>query len=253
VTATPAASEGRMRASIASGWNHYVTATLGGVASTGGLDGLELRTVFGRYPVTNENSVYRFEIVDDPRRRLEVELAFGPGGELFPPETRKSGRVLELPRRIELSWSAWAPGMQPVFGTRAEMTADAKDELVARIEFEAGYGAQIVLRAGDPGQKPPELAPDGETNKRVRRRRQDPESEQDRRISAILSAPPVPGVVLEIDGFPAGTSDAGGELRIRQRFAPQRLKLVGRGWRITALEKLPGKAPRYVGWMRRNP
>lgn len=69
----------------------------------------------------------------------------------------------------------------------------------------------------------------------------------------MLAAPPVPGVTLRIDGFDEGLSDADGELRIRRPFRPDRLTLIGRGWRLTALEKLPGSAPRYVAWLRRNP
>lgn len=250
VIARPSVAQGRMRAAIVSGWNHYVMEALIGRALSTGVDGLDLRTVFARYPDTNENCAYRFDVAGESKP-LGVELAFGPGGELFPSETWRTGHVLDLPKRIELAWSAWAKGMQPVFGTYAA-NEDREEELVAHIAFEAGFGAQIVLRAGDPAQKPLEFA-SGEREKRVRQRRQEPQSVQDERIAAVLAAPPVPGIAMEIDGSPSGRSDAGGELRIRQRFTPARLTLVGRGWRLTALEKLPGNAPRYVAWLRRNP
>lgn len=252
-----ASAGGRMRALVA--WGTRQDVMYDHVFSTVYMsgDGLELCRVHGSYPgPDDELARFRFEVAADARG---AEIAFGPKGQLFPPTAWDPKRALAFSGIAPFAWSAWADGMQPVFGDEKSFTSegrqprDDEDRRAVRVAFERGYGTQIVLRAGDPADPVAELPQAKPGVRDSVRPRRDRKGEQASVAAAILAAPPVPGVVLLIDGLPAGTSDAGGELRVAQFVKPSALKLIGRGWRATVLEKLPGGGLRYVVWLKRNP
>ena len=251
VVAKPAAAEDRMRGWLAKG--EVENRFLREVIDTA-LGGIEGRVVLGdflsshfRESPTYQLAAYRFEAGP----RTGAEILFGPSGSLFPSGGWSAERPLVLLERTDFSWSAWSEGQQPLFGSQVG-DVDGTDE-TRRIElrFDPGWGAQIVLRAGSPNDIVDE--PAMWSLERPRRQGRVQERAKAPSDAAVLAAPPVPGVTLRIDGLDEGLSDAVGELRIRRPFRPDRLTLVGRGWRLTALEKLPGTAPRYVAWLRRNP
>jgi hypothetical protein len=172
-------------------------------------------------------------------------------GSLFPKTDWDANQPLELRQQLQFTWSAWCAGMQPIFGDRGSFrTTDDREASVTGLRFDPGWGAQLFLRAGDPDEIAKQSWPWRSARGRHPRETATPEVHA---AAAVLAAPPVPGVTLRLDGLDAGLSDESGELRIAQRFPPVELTLIGRGWRVHTLEKLPGSAPRYVAWLRRNP
>jgi len=169
-------------------------------------------------------------------------ISFGPGGVLFPSKSHPADEPFELPESIYFTWSAWAEGMQPVFGTQREFVEQSDGTRVASVAVQRGSGFELLLRAGDPA-----------------RIAQDPwpwpanAGGQDLAVLAALAAAPVPGVKVEIDTYAAGASDLDGSVRVSHPILPRRITLVGRGWRLCALDRLPGGEQRYVAWLRRNP
>jgi hypothetical protein len=243
------AASGRMkRWGSTSSWSHERVEE--GEGALG--DGLDVSCVLGDFPdprraVYRPEDVFRFEAEDG----VAARIAFGPVGALFPKTDWDAAMPLKWNRAPQFTWSAWAAGKQPVFGDRGVFRSSKdRQPSVTRLRFEAGWGAQIFLRAGDPYEIAKRNWPWRKARDRHTREKSTLELNA---AAAVLAAPPVPGVTLRIDGLDAGLSDESGELRIAQPFPPVELTLIGRGWRVHALEKLPGSAPRYVAWLRRNP
>lgn len=169
-------------------------------------------------------------------------IAFGPGGDVFPVKSHPADEWFELPEKLDFTWSAWAEGMQPVFGTQRDFVEQPDGTRVASVAVQRGSGFEILLRAGEPERiaKDPWPWPEKVDG-------------QDMAVLAALAAAPVPGVKVEIDTYAAGASGLDGSVRIGHPILPQRITLVGRGWRLCALDRLSGGEQRYVAWLRRNP
>jgi len=250
VVAKPIVAQGRMR-----GWLSTLDArsrvTPDQLRRRGGV---EARVVLGnyvspRFGTSDRGTItYRFE-VDEER---DAEIVFGPAGSLYPTGGWSARRPLVLPASMEFSWSAWAEGMQPVFGDHLDCRPGDDGKATTKLRFEPGWGVHLVLRAGTPEQITSDVGAWSHLDSHVRAEVR-PDAENRSLEATVLAAPPVVGVTLQVDGYDEAVSDAAGEIRLRRAFEPRQLTLVGRGWRLTALEKLPGKAPRYVAWLRRNP
>lgn len=253
VLATYPAAEGRMRpwmtSTSRSASNRFERVDEFRAANA---EGIEIRVVGGGLPLERHDfasdQVFRFE----SDREVSAELVFGPVGQFFSSGGWPADRKFVLPYGLGFTWSAWAKGMQPVFGDQSDWKrSDDREVGITKVRFEPGWGAQIFLRAGDPETIARENWP--WTDPRTRARSRSRDKEIDDISAAVLAAQPVPGVTLRIDGLDSAMSDAAGELRIVQYGLPVQLTLIGAGWRVTSLQKLPGDAPRYVAWLRRNP
>lgn len=174
---------------------------------------------------------------------LPARVAFGPTGHVDLGGARDAASDFAMPEdRCQLAWSVWSEGMQPAFAAPRPAKADAGGSLVLDVPLEPGVGYEILLRAGDPA----EIAKDPW-----------PWTPQDfaahRAEYGALAGAPVAGVRVEVDTYANGASDANGAVRIRHPILPRRITLVAKGWRVCALDALPGGLPRYVAWLRRNP
>lgn len=248
VVAKPAVAAGRMRGwmtSIDRGGSFQGEAVYAGIDAHVVLGEMSQRTFGGR--LRDVFTVYRFDV----DKHADAEICFGPTGSFFPAKSRGARDPLVLFEALQFSWSAWSEGKQPVFGTTQDFGEAADDTRAVKFDFEPGWGAHIVLRAGSPSDIRSDLAL--WTDEKMRNRSRSEDRDGPRVEAAVLAAPPVVGVTLQIDGYDEAVSDEAGEIRLRRAFEPRQLTLVGRGWRLTAFEHLPGKAPRYVAWLKRNP
>lgn len=124
-------------------------------------------------------------------------------------------------------WSASAPGFRVAHETFDDL---ATLERAPRIELVRGFGAEILVREREPVKRP--MLPH-------------------RRAAC---APPVPHVVFLVNGGVVGESDADGRVLIGLPRAPARVALRAPGWKLVAVEPLPG-APRDVAciaWLERD-
>jgi len=251
VLAKPAVAEGRMRGwmtTLERGWG------LSGDVLSGVYGGIDAHVVMGEPANRRLTRSFREDLVDcrfDVEDNMSAEIAFGPAGSFFPTKSSSARDMLILFESLEFSWSAWSAGKQPIFGDQRNLKADAGGTRSAKLDFQPGWGVHLVLRAGAPTDIQSDLALWSDESLRRRTRSEDREGPSVE--AAVLAAPPIVGVTLQVDGYDEAVSDAVGEIRLRRAFEPRQLTLVGRGWRLTALEHLPGKAPRYVAWLRRNP
>ncbi len=175
--------------------------------------------------------------------RTGVSVTFGPRGGLFTAWSVHSG-VLALRRDNDCRWIVWRSGSAPVFGGPTDFQELEDGTRAATVRLEPGWGAQLLLRAGDPeaiARDPWPWAPE------------DVRAHGGVTELGALGAPPLAGVELWIDGVRAGESDAAGELCLRHPILPRRLTLRCDGWRVCALQKLPDAGQRYVVWMKRAP
>lgn len=170
---------------------------------------------------------------------LAADVAFGPRGRIFLADSAAAPTRFQVPERLEFTWSAWASGYQPTFGTEADFTHGDASLRVAEARMEPGFGTQILLRAGDPAAIARDPWPWPE-----------PVDSTNRAQLAALAAPALPGIGLQIDGMPGGRSDAHGELRVRSPLLPRRLVLFSSKWKVCALDRLPGPGLRYVAWLK---
>lgn len=249
VLATFPSADGRMRP-----WALSTTSRLDRFAETrtANAEGLDIRVVSGGLPPERHDFAYDQEFRFESELEVSAELLFGPVGSFFSSAGWSASRKFVLPPVLSFTWSAWAKDMQPVFGDEKDWKRSEHREVgIAKVRFEPGWGAQIFLRAGDPETIARENWP--WTDERARSRSRSRDKEIEGISAAVLAAQPVPGVTLRVDGLDTAMSDAAGELRIVQRLPPVQVTLIGAGWRATSLQKLPGDAPRYVAWLRRNP
>jgi hypothetical protein len=172
---------------------------------------------------------------------LVGEVAFGPGGNLFPREALASDAWFDAPKDARFTWSVWVPGRKPVWGDERAFARAEDGTFVVEVRVEPGTGHEILLRAGDPeelaGQRWP--WPDG--------------SMQERAVRAALGGPAVERVKVWLDAFPGPQSDEFGVVRIAHPILPREVELRGRGYRLVALDPLPGAGRRYVAWLKRYP
>lgn len=134
-------------------------------------------------------------------------------------------------------WVVSAPGYVPARGDEGDFH-DLRGRLVATVRLTPGWGATLVLR--DHGK----LLDGGGTEPWASYLRPG-------------ETPPVPGVVVFVDGAQAGTSDARGVVHLRRDREPERIVLVGPGWTVLESDqfrggRLMGDAREVVVWLTRR-
>lgn len=176
--------------------------------------------------------------------RIGGAVAFGPAGSMFTLRELDGDGSFTLARNGEVRWSAWAGGCAPRFGDERDLRAiDPRiangASKAAEVRLQPGWGAQLLLRRGDPTEIEADPWPwraGGGVN--------------DRAVLAALAAPPVPGVRCQVDGFGDAASDENGEVQLTTSAMPVRLTLRAEGWRLVALDALEGPGVRYVVWLK---
>jgi len=153
-------------------------------------------------------------------------------------------RPVMLPADAPLEWSVWRTGCAPQFGTESDFK-DVDGQRIAHVEFSAGWGAQIFVRAGRPSEA------------RIKSNDSlDARSAAGALVNDLFTAPPLPGVEVISDHEPIATSDAEGAVRLSMRTVPRRLSLRCEGWHLTRLQYVPPKQGfgivSYLAWMERN-
>jgi hypothetical protein len=63
----------------------------------------------------------------------------------------------------------------------------------------------------------------------------------------------LPGVRVESKGVSLGASDGDGCVLVTHSVRPDHLTLLAPGWRMCALERMPGAGSRWWVWMTRDP
>lgn len=175
---------------------------------------------------------------------VEEALAFGPTGSMFTARPIVADGSFTLARNAEVRWSAWASGCAPQFGSERDLRpVDARiangASRTAEVRLQTGWGAQLLLRRGDPAQIENDPWPWRASG-----------GLHDRAVLAALAAPPVPGVRCQVDGFGDATSDETGEVQLATSTMPVRLTLRAEGWRLVALDAIEGPGVRYVVWLK---
>lgn len=171
-------------------------------------------------------------------------VAFGPVGSMFTHRELDGDGSFTLARSADVHWSAWADGCAPRFGDERDLRAiDPRiangASLTAEARLQPGWGAQLLLRRGDPAEIEADPWPWRAGG-----------SVHDRAILAALAAPPVPGVRCLVDGFGDAASDENGEVQLATSAMPVRLALRAEGWRLVALDAIEGPGVRYVVWLK---
>ncbi|MCB1007015.1 MAG: carboxypeptidase regulatory-like domain-containing protein, partial [Acidimicrobiales bacterium] len=193
--------------------------------------------------------LHRFRVTDlvTGRALPEARYRFGPSGALFdggpvPVDPAAGWRV---PPGTPLRWFVQAAGYAPVWGDESGFE-DSPDGKLAEVRLGRGWGAQFLLRAGDPVQY-------------VRSRpREWPgwNIENSSDFLGALACAPIPGVRVEVDGETHAVSDSEGTVRVSLPSRPSRVSLFCEGWRLVAVEPVsphwnPGSPlfGSYVLWM----
>jgi len=189
-----------------------------------------------------------------PRRILALEagtervldgcqVTFGPSGGLFGTTAFTTEDHFDLSEKAHVSWAVWQHACAPVFGDESDFkdirTPDREGLAIAHMA--PGWGVELSLRAGDPAARGHAIWP-----------WTDDVFAAHGALLGAIAGPPLPCVEIRADDTRIATSDANGDARISTRLMPMKLTLHAEGWKLAALDRLPG-GMRYVAWMRRVP
>jgi hypothetical protein len=177
---------------------------------------------------------------------LRCSITAGPAGSLFTTERYSALNSWRLSPGNPAMFTAWYQGYMPVAVDEGDFMVQG-DEAVAGVTFHPGWGVQLVFREGDPTA----AATKGDAASKVGQPRDKRRPAE--QIPPGFAAPPLPGVLVRSHGDKLGTSDANGSVLLGQTLMPDRLSLVAEGWRLAALERMPGAGSRWWVWMKRDP
>jgi hypothetical protein len=194
----------------------------------------------GRKPLPH---AIKLEGAFDPRA---FEITAGPAGSLFTTERVAIDKSWSLSPSNRHSFTVWNRDVAPVPVRESEFRPEGEG-LVARVVPSRGWGVLLVFRADDPRTTPlPERT-------KLERSRSMRDRKSAKELLEALSMPPLPGVRIHLNGAPLAVSDADGCALVTYVVPPDRLSLSAPGWRLSALERIPGPGSRWWVWMRREP
>jgi hypothetical protein len=171
------------------------------------------------------------------------QVTFGPSGGLFATAAFTTEDRFDVAEKAHVSWAVWQRDSAPDFGDESDFkdvrAPDREGLAIARMS--PGWGVELSLRAGDPAARGQAIWP-----------WTDDAFAAHGALLGAIAGPPLPCVEIRADDMRIAVTDANGDARISTRLMPLKLTLHAEGWKLAALERLPG-GMRYVAWMKRAP